>query len=135
MNRASDRIGWHGSWKASSQCADATQIAEMMVEDFGAVPTVDGTPGLIGIMSQHDVLASFENNRTCRSADVGKRRGEGHMVRISIRRTGCRFRNARHVFLVSNLIHGPVLVAEQTLVGIVARRNVMPASPNYGVEA
>lgn len=85
MNRASDRIGWHGSWKASSQCADATQIAEMMVEDFGAVPTVDGTPGLIGIMSQHDVLASFENNRTCRSADVGKRRGEGHMVRISIR--------------------------------------------------
>lgn len=49
--------------------------------------------------------------------------------------TGCRFRNARHVFLVSNLIHGPVLVAEQALVGIVARRNVMPASPNYGVEA
>ena len=40
-----------------------------------------------------------------------------------------------HVLRVSNLIRVPVVVAEEKLVGIVARRDILRAYLNYGVES
>jgi CBS domain-containing protein len=40
-----------------------------------------------------------------------------------------------HVLQVSNLIHVPVVVAEERLVGIVARRDILRAYLNYWVES
>ena len=42
----------------------ASQIAEMMLEGFGAVPIVDATQRLIGIVTEHDLLTSLEETRS-----------------------------------------------------------------------
>jgi CBS-domain-containing membrane protein len=109
----------------------ASQIAEMMLEGFGAVPIVDATQRLIGIVTEHDLLTSLERNQKW-----------GDVLAQDIMtpnpysvRPDTDLATLVHVLRVSNLIRVPVIVAEEKLVGIVARRDILRAYLNYRVES
>lgn len=119
-----------GNVQAAQPETMAKQIAAMMVEGFGAVPIVDRTNRLVGIVSEHDLLRSLEK---------GQKWGEVSAKDImtpnpySIR-PDTDLATLVHVLQVSNLIRVPVVVADDKLVGIVARRDILRAYLNYGVE-
>ena len=111
--------------------AAASQIAEMMLEGFGAVPIVDATQRLIGIVTEHDLLTSLERNQKW-----------GEILAQEIMtpnpysvRPDTDLATLVHVLRVSNLIRVPVIVADERLVGIVARRDIVRAYLHYGVES
>ena len=109
----------------------ANRIAEMMLEGFGAVPIVDATHGLIGIVSEHDLLASLEK---------GQKWGEVPAKDIMTPNPysvspDTDLATLVYVFQISNLIRVPVTVADDKLVGIVARRDILRAYLNYGIDA
>jgi CBS-domain-containing membrane protein len=108
----------------------ANQIAAMMLEGFGAVPIVDATQQLIGIVSEHDLLASLEKKQ--KWGEVSARdimTPNPYSVRPDTD-----LATLVHVLQASNLIRVPVVVAEEKLVGIVARRDILRAYLNYGVD-
>lgn len=108
----------------------ANRLAEMMLEGFGAVPIVDATQQLIGIVSEHDLLTSLE-----KSQKWGEISAKDIMTPnpYSVR-PDTDLATLVHVLQVSNLIRVPVVVADDKLVGIVARRDILRAYLNYGVE-
>ena len=109
----------------------ASEIAAMMLEGFGAVPIVDPTQRLIGIVTEHDLLTSLEKNQ--KWGEVSARdimTPNPYSVRPDTD-----LATLLHVLQVSNLIHVPVVVAEERLVGIVARRDILRAYLNYWVES
>jgi len=117
--------------QAARSDATASQIAAMMLEGFGAVPIVDPTQRLIGIVTEHDLLTSLERNQNW--AEVSAKdimSPSSHSVRPDTD-----LATLVHMFLVTNLIRVPVVVAEEKLVGIVARRDILRAYLNYGVES
>lgn len=109
----------------------ADQIAAMMLEGFGAVPIVDATQRLIGIVSEHDLLTSLEKDQKW-----GEVSAKDIMTPnpYSVR-PDTDLATLVHVLQASNLIRVPVIVAEEKLVGIVARRDIVRAYLNYGVES
>jgi CBS-domain-containing membrane protein len=108
----------------------ADVIASRMIEGFGSVPIVDARQRLIGIVSEYDLLASLQRGQ--KWSDVTARdimapnpyavRPETNVATLV------------HVLLKSNLIRAPVVDKEGTLVGIVARRDILRAYLNYGAE-
>lgn len=108
----------------------ADVIASMMIEGFGSVPIVDDQQRLIGIVSEYDLLASLERGH--KWSDVTAKdimapnpyavRPETNMATLV------------HVFLKSDLIRAPVVDEDNTLVGIVARRDILRAYLNYGAD-
>lgn len=111
--------------------APANQIATMMLEGFGAVPIVDATQRLIGIVSEHDFLVSLEKGQ-----NWGELCAKDIMTPnpYSVR-PDTDLSTLVHVLQASNLIRVPVVVADDKLVGIVARRDILRAYFNYGLEA
>ena len=108
----------------------ANRIAMMMLEGFGAVPIIDATQRLIGIVSEHDLLASLVK---------GQRWGNVSAKDIMTPNPysvtpDTDLATLVHVLEVSNLIRVPVIVADDRLVGIVARRDILRAYLNYGAE-
>ena len=103
----------------------------MMLEGFGAVPIVDETQRLIGIVTEHDLLTSLERMQNWEEVSV-----EDIMCPnpYSIR-PDTDLATLVHVLQISDLIRVPVVVAEEKLVGIVARRNILRAYLDYGVES
>lgn len=108
----------------------AQQIAAMMLEGFGAVPIIDATQRLIGIVSEHDLLSSLEKHQKW-----GEVSAKDIMTPnpYSVR-PDTDVATLVHVLQVSNLIRVPVVVADDKLVGIIARRDILRAYLNYGVE-
>jgi len=108
----------------------ADKIASMMIEGFGSVPIVDEKRRLVGIVSEFDLLASLE---------AGRKWGE-----LTAHETMTRnpysvhpetdVATLVHVLRVSDLIRVPVVDADNTLIGIVARRDILRAYLNYGAE-
>lgn len=108
----------------------AEAIASMMLEGFGSVPIVDAKQRLIGIVSEYDLLASLKRGH--KWSDVTAKdimapnpyavRPETNVATLI------------HVFLKSDLIRAPVVDADNTLVGIVARRDILRAYLNYGAD-
>lgn len=101
----------------------ADVIASRMIEGFGAVPVVDGKGRLIGIVSEHDLLASLNRGQrwsettaqevmTQNPYSIPPQTSVGTLV---------------HVLQASNLIRVPVVDKGEKLVGIVARRDVIKA--------
>ena len=117
--------------QAARSDTTAKQIAEMMLEGFGAVPIVDADQRLIGIVSEHDLLTSLEKNQKW-----GEVSAKDIMTPnpYSVR-PDTDLATLVHVLRVSNLIRVPVVVADEKLVGIVARRDILRAYLNYGVES
>lgn len=106
----------------------ADVIASIMIEGFGAVPIVDEQRRLVGIVSEYDLLASLAQRHTW--SDLSAKdivtfnpysvRPETNMGTLI------------HVLLASNLIHVPVVEADNRLIGIVARRDILRAYLNHG---
>lgn len=96
-------------------------IASMMIEGFGAVPVLDKQRTLAGIVSEHDLLAAI---------DDGHRLGELTAAEImtgnpySIR-PETNLGTLVHVLRASDLVRVPVVDAQDRLVGIIARRDVL----------
>ncbi len=107
----------------------ADVIASRMIEGFGAVPVVDNQQHLIGIVSEHDLLASLN-----RGQKWGDLTAEDVMTRspYSIR-PETTIATLVHVLQASNLIRVPVVDAQDKLIGIVARRDILRAYLAAGV--
>ena len=98
-------------------------IASLMIEGFGAVPVVDAKDKLLGIVSEHDLLAALD---------------DGHKLGVVAAGDIMTFNpysvhpettlpTLVHVFRASDLIRVPVVDAKDKLVGIIARRDVLRA--------
>jgi CBS-domain-containing membrane protein len=108
----------------------ADVIASMMIEGFGSVPIVDARQRLVGVVSEYDLLSSLERGH--KWSDVTARdimacnpysvRPETNVATLV------------HVLLKSDLIRAPVVDKDGTLVGIVARRDILRAYLNYGAD-
>jgi CBS domain-containing protein len=98
-------------------------VASLMIEGFGAVPVVDAKDQLLGIVSEHDLLAALDDGHklgavsagdvmTCNPYSVHPQTTLPTLI---------------HVFRASDLIRVPVVDAEDKLIGIIARRDVLRA--------
>ena len=101
----------------------ADAVASLMIQGFGSVPIVDDQHRLIGVLSEHDLLASLDRGQ--RWSDIA---AEEVMSRnpYSVR-TEMTLGTLVHVLKASDLVRVPVVDAQNKLVGIVARRDVLRA--------
>jgi CBS domain-containing protein len=103
-------------------------IASMVLEGRGSVPVVDARQRLVGLITEYDLLRSLQrgqkwNDLTARDIMVPNPyavRPETNVATLV------------HVLLKSDLIHVPVVDERGTLVGIIARRDILRAYLNYG---
>ena len=96
-------------------------IASLMIEGFGAVPVVDKRRILAGIVSEHDLLAAIDEGHALGSLTAGDvMTGNPYSVRQETI-----LGTLVHVLRASDLVRVPVVDAEDRLVGIIARRDVL----------
>jgi CBS domain-containing protein len=98
-------------------------IASLMIEGFGAVPVVDAKDKLLGIVSEHDLLAAVDDGR--KLGDVAA--SEIMTFNPYSIHPEAMLSTLVHVFRASDLIRVPVVDAKDKLVGIIARRDVLRA--------
>ncbi|MCA9473923.1 MAG: CBS domain-containing protein [Nitrospira sp.] len=107
------------------QCGHPSTTAEvlgsLMIEGFGGVPIVDEKRKLLGIVTEFDLLAALE-----RANKLGDLKAQEIMttevVRVSPQTD---LRTLMYVLQTNHLIRVPVVDQEGTLIGIVARRDVV----------
>jgi CBS domain-containing protein len=98
-------------------------IASLIIEGFGAVPVVDAEDRLLGIVSEHDLLGALDDGKklgavtacdimTCNPYSIHPQAMLPTLI---------------HVLRASDLIRVPVVDADDKLVGIIARRDVIRA--------
>lgn len=107
------------------QCAKVTTkgdvIASLMIEGFGSVPVLDGKRKLAGIVSEHDLLAAMDDGHRLKdvtAADVMT----GNPYSVPPETT---LGTIVHVLRASDLVRVPVVDAQDRLIGIIARRDVL----------
>lgn len=108
----------------------ADVIASMMIEGFGSVPIVDNRQRLVGVVSEYDLLASLERGHKwsdVTARDIMARNPYSIWPETNVAMLV-------HVLLKSDLIRAPVVDKDNTLVGIVARRDILRAYLNYGAD-
>lgn len=108
----------------------ADVIASMMIEGFGSVPIVDNRQRLVGVVSEYDLLASLERGHkwsAVTARDIMARNPYAIRPETNVA-------TLVHVLLKSDLIRAPVVDKDGTLVGIVARRDLLRAYLNYGAD-
>lgn len=96
-------------------------IASLMIKGFGAVPVVDDGRRLAGIVSEHDLLAAIDDGHklgVLRAGDIMT--GNPYSVR-----TETTLGTLVHVLRASDLVRVPVVDANDKLIGIIARRDVL----------
>ena len=103
-------------------------IASLMIEGFGAVPVVDAKDKLLGIVSEHDLLAAMDDGR--KLGDVAA--SEIMTFNPYSIHPEAILPTLVHVFVASDLIRVPVVDAKDKLVGIIARRDVIRAYLSSG---
>ena len=103
-------------------------IASLMIEGFGAVPVVDAKDKLLGIVSEHDLLAAMDDGR--KLGDVAA--SEIMTFNPYSIHPEAILPTLVHVFVASDLIRVPVVDAKDKLVGIIARRDVIRAYLSAG---
>lgn len=104
----------------------ADVVASMMIEGFGSMPVLDESRHLIGIVSEHDLLAALE-----RGHKLSEVSAESVMTRNPYAvRPETDIATLIHVLRASDLIRVPVVDAEGKLIGVVARRDILRAYLN-----
>jgi CBS domain-containing protein len=96
-------------------------IASLMIEGFGAVPVVDAKDKLLGIVSEHDLLAALDDGHklgAVAASDIMTFNPYSVYPETTLP-------TLVHVFRASDLIRVPVVDAKDKLVGIIARRDVL----------
>ena len=104
-------------------------VASLMVEGFGSVPIVDENQRLIGVVSEHDLLTALDSGQ--RWADLKAQDIMSHNP-YSVRQETT-VATLIHVLKASDLIRVPVVDAQNHLIGIVARRDVVRACLDAGI--
>lgn len=104
-------------------------IASLMIEGFGAVPVVDAKGKLLGIVSEHDLLAAMDDGHKLGVIAAG----DVMTYNPYSVRPETTLPTLVHVFRASDLIRVPVVDAKDKLVGIIARRDVLRAYLAAGV--
>ncbi|MBH0179864.1 MAG: CBS domain-containing protein [Nitrospira sp.] len=96
-------------------------IASLMIEGFGAVPVINKTRTLIGIVSEHDLLGAIDDGQKLGALTAGEvMTGNPYSVRLETD-----LGTLVHVLRASDLVRVPVVDAKDRLVGIIARRDVL----------
>jgi len=96
-------------------------MASLMIEGFGAVPVVDGTRKLAGIVSEHDLLAAMDDGHELGRITAGDiMTGNPYSVRPETT-----LGTLVHVLRASDLVRVPVVDAHDKLIGVIARRDVL----------
>lgn len=96
-------------------------MASLMIEGFGAVPVVDKKRKLAGIVSEHDLLAAIDDGHSLGALTAGDiMTGNPYSVRPETI-----LGTLVHVLRASDLVRVPVVDANDRLVGIIARRDVL----------
>lgn len=96
-------------------------IASLMIEGFGAVPVINKTRTLIGIVSEHDLLGAIDDGQKLGALTAGEvMTGNPYSVRPETD-----LGTLVHVLRASDLVRVPVVDAKDRLVGIIARRDVL----------
>jgi CBS domain-containing protein len=103
-------------------------IASLMIEGFGAVPVVDAKDKLLGIVSEHDLLAALDDGR--KLGDVAA--SDIMTFNPYSIHSEAMLPTLVHVFRASDLIRVPVVDGKDKLVGIIARRDVIRAYLSAG---
>jgi len=98
-------------------------VALLMVEGFGAVPVVDSKDKLLGIVSEHDLLAAMDDGHKLGAVAAG----DIMTFNPYSIHPEAMLPTLVHVFRASDLIRVPVVDAKDKLVGIIARRDVLRA--------
>jgi CBS domain-containing protein len=104
-------------------------VASLMVEGFGSVPIVDEQQRLIGVVSEHDLLIALDRGRPwgdLTAQDVMSRNPYSVRQETTVA-------TLIHVLKASDLIRVPVVDAQNHLIGIVARRDVVRACLDEGI--
>lgn len=99
----------------------ADVIASLMIEGFGAVPVVDDQKKLVGIVSEHDLLAAIDDGHkldVIAAGDIMTRNPYSVRPETTLE-------TLIHVLRASDLVRVPVVDAKEKLVGIIARRDVL----------
>ncbi|WP_447974694.1 CBS domain-containing protein [Nitrospira sp. Kam-Ns4a] len=107
----------------------ADVLASQMIEGFGAVPIVDEQQRLVGIVSEFDLLGALEQGR--RWSEITAE--EIMSVNPYSIWPETDLSTLVHVLRASKLIRVPVVDVTGTLVGIVARRDILRGYLNYGL--
>ena len=98
-----------------------TMIASLMIQGFGAVPVLDGSRKLAGIVSEHDLLAAVDDGHRLGSLKAGDvMTANPYSVRPETT-----LGTLVHVLRASDLVRVPVVDAKDRLIGIIARRDVL----------
>jgi len=96
-------------------------MASLMIEGFGAVPVVDSSRRLAGIVSEHDLLAAIDDGHVLGRITAGDiMTGNPYSVRPETT-----MGTLVHVLRASDLVRVPVVDAKDKLIGIIARRDVL----------
>ena len=98
-------------------------IASLMIEGFGAVPVVDAKDKLLGIVSEHDLLAAMDDGHKLGVIAAG----DVMTYNPYSIHPEAMLPTLVHVFRASDLVRVPVVDAKDKLVGIIARRDVLRA--------
>ena len=96
-------------------------MASLMIEGLGAVPVVNSGQRLAGIVSEHDLLAAIDDGHELSrvtAADIMT--GNPYSVRLETT-----LGTLVHVLRASDLVRVPVVDANNKLVGIIARRDLL----------
>ena len=96
-------------------------MASLMIEGLGAVPVVNGGQRLAGIVSEHDLLAAIDDGHELSrvtAADIMT--GNPYSVRLETT-----LGTLVHVLRASDLVRVPVVDANNKLVGIIARCDLL----------
>lgn len=109
----------------------ADVVASQMIEGFGSVPVVDDHRRLMGIISEHDLLRLLDRGQLWKDTPAEAiMSANPYSVRPETR-----LGTLIHVMQASDLIRVPVVDAGGTLVGIVARRDVLRAYLGAGEQS
>ena len=96
-------------------------MASLMIEGLGAVPVVNSGQRLAGIVSEHDLLAAIDDGHELSrvtAADIMT--GNPYSVRLETT-----LGTLVHVLRARDLVRVPVVDANNKLVGIIARRDLL----------
>ena len=98
-------------------------VASLLIKGFGAVPVVDSKHKLLGIVSEHDLLAALDDGHRLRGVVAGDiMTFNPYSIRLETT-----LPTLVHVLRSSDLIRVPVVDAKDRLVGIISRRDVLRA--------
>ena len=101
----------------------ADVMASLMIEGFGGVPIVNDKRHLVGIVTEFDLLGALDAGKRLPDLEA-KQLMTKSVVSVSAQTD---VRTLIYVLQTNHLIRVPVVDREGTLVGIVARRDVLQA--------